>query len=1019
MLNLKKVIASICVIAMVLTTVAFGATYTDVAEDSVYYEAVETLTKLGIVNGFDGEYRPEDGVTRAEMAKLIACIQGFGDTALGGANTSFTDVPSSHWASGYIANAASLGIINGYGDGTFGPEDPVLYEQAVKMIMAALGYTPYAEKQGGYPTGYLVAAQMQSVNKNVSNAAVGKEANRGSIAQLLTNAIDTPLMVPYGWNTNGEVDYVIADENSDPGYKTLMSENLGYVKFEGIVEETPVAKLGTSKTIDTEADAEVIIKITDDFDTSNEDFAVIGANETFLIADTDAADYIGYLVTGYAKQVSRSEFELVSITKHSENEELVIALSEFVAKESGKITYKREGNKSNDTLAIDGTTLNGLRNGAGENVYSTLATTTNIGEITFINNDGDSKYDVAIVVSPTTYVVEEVATRAITFKDGNRLRLDPDSTSKIVEIVKDGAVIDAADLVEWDVLSVYGALNANYVKAEVLGETVVGSITSIKSSTKSASGYAYKIGDNWYDSAVAATTGGNLDMGEGGTFYIDQFGMIAEFKEDAALATGVAAKYAYIREVKFATNTDFAANKLLAEVITADGVEVLTFKSSFTVKDGNGAVDSAFDCPVTVVTGLGSDNEVGGSDANADATDSVTNIVLNGKVDISKISEIAEVEGDTTVTTNKDDAKAAVEAFLQAKFNDKVVMYTTSGDAIATVTVATSSSGNKFATGDITSSASYEWNADRSRLEEVSGPNEAKVEADAIVFMIDADADECKVGSAADFEDKASYTVEASYKSNDNKLNDVIVAQVAGFAFSPATGLAVITGISTSTVDGETIYVLDYLMNGEEYTGVATVAKDDIDTDMSVTTGSNGDAALNIGDVVKVKVVGDVITDVKPVFNFADGVRDLRTATGNYVAAATYLEVAQDTSETDQVIEGGKVTGYDSKYADITLESGGTYSLRDAQNVYVIDTTYSDIDIYAGSDFNYIKDLYDGSTGLNIKYNGSTIATNGAGSFGQDYVDTVYVREYDDEVTDIIIVKGLDIILETYVVPAE
>jgi hypothetical protein len=163
MLNLKKVIALVCVFALALSTVAFGATYADVPEDSAYYEAVETLTKLGIVEGDDNGYRPEDGVTRAEMAALIARIQGYGETAKPAANTNFTDVPSTHWASGFIANAAGMGIINGYGDGTFGPEDPVLYEQAVKMVMATLGYTPFAEKNGGYPTGYLAAAQRCNV----------------------------------------------------------------------------------------------------------------------------------------------------------------------------------------------------------------------------------------------------------------------------------------------------------------------------------------------------------------------------------------------------------------------------------------------------------------------------------------------------------------------------------------------------------------------------------------------------------------------------------------------------------------------------------------------------------------------------------------------------------------------------------------------------------------------------------------------------------------------------------------
>ena len=141
MKNLKKVIALVAVLAMVLSTVALGATYTDVAEDSAYSTAVESLSKLGIVTGYeDGTYGPEKTVTRAEMAALIARIQGYGETAKAQTNTAFADVPASHWASGYVAYAANQNIVNGYGDGTFGPEDTVKYEQAVTMIMRTLGF---------------------------------------------------------------------------------------------------------------------------------------------------------------------------------------------------------------------------------------------------------------------------------------------------------------------------------------------------------------------------------------------------------------------------------------------------------------------------------------------------------------------------------------------------------------------------------------------------------------------------------------------------------------------------------------------------------------------------------------------------------------------------------------------------------------------------------------------------------------------------------------------------------------
>ena len=147
MLNLKNVIALVCTLALVITSVSvvsFAEAYTDVTESSAYYEAVESLSKLGIVTGYeDGTYKPEETVTRAEMAALIARIQGYEETAKANANTVFTDVPSTYWASGYVAQANGQGIINGYGDGTFGPDDAVKYEEAVKMIMATLGYTPW------------------------------------------------------------------------------------------------------------------------------------------------------------------------------------------------------------------------------------------------------------------------------------------------------------------------------------------------------------------------------------------------------------------------------------------------------------------------------------------------------------------------------------------------------------------------------------------------------------------------------------------------------------------------------------------------------------------------------------------------------------------------------------------------------------------------------------------------------------------------------------------------------------
>ena len=73
MYNLKKVIASICVIAMMLTTVAFAATFSDVAEDSAYYEAVETLNKLEIITGYeDGTFRGDNTLLKDQIIAVAA-----------------------------------------------------------------------------------------------------------------------------------------------------------------------------------------------------------------------------------------------------------------------------------------------------------------------------------------------------------------------------------------------------------------------------------------------------------------------------------------------------------------------------------------------------------------------------------------------------------------------------------------------------------------------------------------------------------------------------------------------------------------------------------------------------------------------------------------------------------------------------------------------------------------------------------------------------------------------------------
>ena len=110
------------------------STFSDVANGQWYTRAIATLAKAGIVNGDpDGTFRPNDAITRAEMAAIIA---RFGDLKDGG--KTFSDI-SGHWAAKYIELAASNGWITGDPDGKFRPNDAITRAETAAMINRVLG----------------------------------------------------------------------------------------------------------------------------------------------------------------------------------------------------------------------------------------------------------------------------------------------------------------------------------------------------------------------------------------------------------------------------------------------------------------------------------------------------------------------------------------------------------------------------------------------------------------------------------------------------------------------------------------------------------------------------------------------------------------------------------------------------------------------------------------------------------------------------------------------------------------
>ncbi|MDF2836648.1 MAG: hypothetical protein K0Q63_2288 [Paenibacillus sp.] len=100
-------------------------------------KAVETLAAKEIVNGMAGtRFEPDAGLTRAQFTKMLLGAMGILQTEK--VSEVFHDVPASHWSSGWVEAAAELGIVQG-SDGSFRPDDQLTREQMVVMLIRALG----------------------------------------------------------------------------------------------------------------------------------------------------------------------------------------------------------------------------------------------------------------------------------------------------------------------------------------------------------------------------------------------------------------------------------------------------------------------------------------------------------------------------------------------------------------------------------------------------------------------------------------------------------------------------------------------------------------------------------------------------------------------------------------------------------------------------------------------------------------------------------------------------------------
>ena len=204
MRNLKKFLALVLAMMMVFSLmVTVNASYfEDVGETNDYYKAIEILHGMNVFTGYeDGNFHPEKDITRAEVAAILYRAHS-GDVITNAESYksyigAFSDT-NGHWAAGYINYASMAGLIEGYGDGRFGPNDKVTGYQVITMFLRAIGYGKKpGEFQGStwYKDTANRAAELHITDGIVTDLT--KPATRELVAELVFRTIAENYVVAY------------------------------------------------------------------------------------------------------------------------------------------------------------------------------------------------------------------------------------------------------------------------------------------------------------------------------------------------------------------------------------------------------------------------------------------------------------------------------------------------------------------------------------------------------------------------------------------------------------------------------------------------------------------------------------------------------------------------------------------------------------------------------------------------------------------------------------------------------
>ncbi len=892
---LSLTIAIVMILSSVLCVNVFAddetVVFTDVAEGYAYYDAIYTLAKEGIVSGIaleDGTYvfKPEETITRAEVATLIAIALVKDESLLTVTTDKFPDVPQDHWANKYIAYAVQSGIVAGNDDGTFRPANPVTYGEAVKMLVCAKGYGAIYETTTPWYEGFVTIANQTGFTKGAQGLG-NAEASRGLVAQLVNNMrnIDyyQPKTTPSGGGGGGRVSKDVEEENED---------------VRGVV--TAVFETGLSGE---ELDLTVNQIMIDDVVYNIGDFKL-----------EKLYDYLGKRVDAEYSVKASGKKTLEKIEVSNKNEQVRIESDDFIgvfADDNARyVTYYPIGENKSDTAELS-PELKVIYNGFSvpeediTNEFINEYLNIECGQIELINNNGGKDYEVAIVSRYVVYfpTSRNVSGKIYTITDANigtSITLNEDdcivkevtainggtSDAKMSAISTNKAVAVAVPYNRTEDTHVIVSSAKTNDNAEV--DAISGEYITINNKEYKKSAYYEKL----LQSEDAKKY--KLEVGTKGTFYFDHEGNLTFFKK--AENTN---PYAYVLGFDDGEGLDGVCSAYLYTISGSTATaKVFAFKDTVKVNGQNkepGELGSILKANAAVINAKSLENEA--KILNGDYSQLVRYKSTSGTLNGESVSYLTEIY--TIVPDELEDGDVVPGIFRTTKDDEKTA----------------------FSDG-------------KSRLKYVSGSKAFQDSASSTQFTINSntvvilvpddrgDAEEYKKKTYSYFTNGSTYDVEP-YDIKNN-VAGVVLVYTRGKSTKPyvelTTNIALVHSVTDSEnkETGTVVQKLKYFMAGDAVPADSKEYDSNVKEMLTEKKGIlNG---INAGDLIRFAYENNEIVGVQKVFvggqlydweGSGETVYDVFPAEGNIITHANgssypeYYQVVHGTLDSANIQSDG------------------------------------------------------------------------------------------------------------------